>query len=213
MNWDSPDVMRKSLESNVSNHHEYSNLFSGMIDDWRSAWGSDLPFYFAQIAPFEYDKELNSESLRESQRKVLGKAKKTGMAVLLDIGEKDDIHPENKKDVGERLSLHALKNQYNFEVEASGPLYKTHNINRSQIEVEFEHSSNGLYSDGKLTGFEVAGDDGVFYPAKASILINKIIVFSKEVSKPINVRYGWQNWFIGNLFNSEGLPASSFSSL
>ena len=200
-------------ESNVSNHHEYSNLFSGMIDDWRSAWGSDLPFYFAQIAPFEYDKELNSESLRESQRKVLGKVKKTGMAILLDIGEKEDIHPENKKDVGERLSLHALKNQYNIKIEASGPLYKTHNINGSQIEVEFDHFSNGLFANGKLTGFEVAGDDGVFYPAKASILSNKIVVFSKEVAKPIHVRYGWQNWFIGNLFNSDSLPASSFSSL
>ena len=140
-----------------------------MIDDWRSAWGADLPFYFAQIAPFEYDKELNSESLRESQRKVLGRVKKTGMAVLLDIGEKDDIHPENKKDVGERLSLHALKNEYGKDIIASGPLYSGHISRDNHIEVFFENAENGLISNGDLRGFEVAGSDGVFYQANATI--------------------------------------------
>lgn len=200
-------------ESNVGNFHEYSNLFSGMIDDWRSAWGVNLPFYYAQIAPFIYEKNLSSQSLRDAQRKTLERVKNTGMAVLLDIGEENDIHPENKKDVGERLALHALKNQYNFNLVANGPLYKNHVPQGSRIEVYFDHVSRGLVSNGRLTGFEVAGKDGTFYPAIAQIAKNKIVVSSNKVTKPVHVRYGWRNWFVGTLFNSEGLPASSFSSM
>lgn len=200
-------------ESNVKNYHEYANLFSGMIEDWRSAWSSDLPFYFVQIAPYTYDKNLSSQGLRDAQRKTLDRVKNTGMAVLLDIGEEMDIHPENKKDVGERLALHALKNQYNFDIIANGPLYKNHTSKDSSIEVSFDHIANGLVSNGKLTGFEVAGKDSVFYPALAKISKNKIIVSSNKVMNPVHVRYGWKNWFEAKLFNSEGLPASSFSSL
>ena len=200
-------------ESNVKNYHEYTNLFSGMIEDWRSAWSSDLPFYFAQIAPYIYDKNQHSQALRDAQRKTLDRVKNTGMAVLLDIGEENDIHPENKKDVGERLALHALKNQYNFNLVANGPLYKNHVRKGSRIEVSFDHIVNGLMSNGRLTGFEVAGKDGTFYPAFAQIENNKIVVSSNKVTKPVHVRYGWKNWFAGTLFNSEGLPASSFSSL
>jgi len=200
-------------ESNVQNYDEYTNLFSGMINDWRSAWGSNLSFYFAQIAPYAYDDGQNSQALREAQRKVLEKVEKTGMAVLLDIGEKLDIHPENKKDVGERLSYHALKNEYGRDVMPSGPLYREHVPHENYIEVLFDYSDAGLISKGDLTGFEVAGADGMFFPAKATIIKDKIRVFSTEVSKPLHVRYGWKNWVIGTLFNREGLPASSFSSL
>ncbi len=200
-------------ESNIGNFHEYTNLFSGMIDDWRSAWGVNLPFYYAQIAPFIYEKNVRSQSLRDAQTKILETVENTGMAVLLDIGEEYDIHPENKKDVGERLSLHALKNEYNFDLIANGPLYKSHVRKGSRIEVSFDYVADGLVSDGPLTGFEIAGNDGVFYPAKALITDDKIIVFSKKVMSPAHVRYGWKNWFVGTLFNSEGLPASSFSSM
>jgi sialate O-acetylesterase len=200
-------------ESNVGNFHEYTNLFSGMIDDWRSAWGVNLPFYYAQIAPFIYEKNVSSQSLRDAQTKILETVENTGMAVLLDIGEEYDIHPENKKDVGERLSLHALKNEYNFNLIANGPLYKSHVRKGSRIEVSFDHVANGLVSDGILKGFEVAGNDGVFFPAKAVITNDKIIVSSNKVMSPVHVRYGWKNWFVGTLFNSEGLPASSFSSM
>jgi sialate O-acetylesterase len=199
-------------ESNVENFHEYTNLFSGMIEDWRSAWSSDLPFYFAQIAPFIYDKNQSSQGLRDAQRKTLDRVKNTGMAVLLDIGEENDIHPENKKDVGERLALHALKNQYKFNLAANGPLYKNHVRKRSRIEVSFDHIADGLVSNGKLTGFEVADKDSIFYPALAKISNNKVIVSSNMVINPVHVRYGWKNWFEAKLFNSEGLPASSFSS-
>ncbi|MCH1385976.1 MAG: sialate O-acetylesterase, partial [Flavobacteriaceae bacterium] len=173
----------------------------------------DLPFYFAQIAPYIYDKNQSSQGLRDAQRKTLERVKNTGMAVLLDIGEENDIHPENKKDVGERLALHALKNQYNFNLVANGPLYKNHVRKGSRIEVYFDHVANGLVSNGRLTGFEVAGEDGTFVPAFAQIAKNKIVVSSNKITKPVHVRYGWKNWFAGTLFNSEGLPASSFSSL
>lgn len=199
-------------ESNVLNYHEYTNLFSAMIEDWRSAWSTDLPFYFTQIAPYIYDKNHISHGLRDAQRKTLYRVEKTGMAVLLDIGEEFDIHPENKKDVGERLALHALKNEYNFNLTANGPLYQNHVSKGSRIEVSFDHVANGLVSNGKLTGFEVAGNDGFFYPASAKIINNKIIVSNIKVKNPVHVRYGWKNWFVGMLFNSQGLPASSFSS-
>ena len=111
------------------------------------------------------------------------------------------------------MALHALKNQYNFDLVANGPLYKVHVVKGSYIEVSFDNTANGLLSKGKLKGFEIANSDGVFYPAIAKIKNNKIIVSSKKVRKPVHVRYGWENWFNGPLFNSEGLPASSFSSL
>jgi len=200
-------------ESNVSNYNDYRDLLKGMIEDWRSAWTAELPFYYAQIAPFNYEESQISQGVRDAQRKVLEKVTKTGMAVLLDIGEKNDIHPENKKDVGERLSLHALKNEYNLNITANGPLYKSHVRKGSQIEISFDYIANGLVSDGTLSGFEVAGDDGIFYSALAKIENNKIVVSSNKVINPVHVRYGWKNWFVGTLFNSEGLPASSFSSI
>ena len=199
-------------ESNVQNNHEYVNLLSGMIEDWRTAWGSNLSFYYAQIAPYVYDENLNSQALREAQRKALKNTKKTGMAVLLDIGEKLDIHPENKKDVGERFSFHALKNEYGMDIVADGPLYREHISRNNYIEVVFDHSDSGLVASGDLGGFEVAGADGVFYTAQATIVKNKVRVFSNQVLKPIHIRYGWKNWFVGTLFNAEGLAASSFSS-
>ena len=200
-------------ESNVENYSQYTNLLSGLIDDWRVAWGSNLPFYFAQIAPYEYNEDQKSQGLREAQSKVLNQVEKTGMAVLMDIGEELDIHPENKKDVGERLSLHALKNEYGRDVITNGPMYSRHIIRENHIEVFFEYAENGLISKGDLKGFEVAGSEGVFYQANATISNNSIRVFSKEVPKPLHVRYGWKNWFVGTLFNNHGLPAPSFSSL
>ena len=137
-----------------------------MIDDWRSAWKSNLPFYYAQIAPYIYDENHNSQALREAQRKTLKNTEKTGMAVLLDIGEMLDIHPENKKDVGES-SPSRFKNEYAMDIVADGPLYREHISRNNYIEVVFDHSDNGLVASGDLNGFEVAGADGLFHPAQA----------------------------------------------
>jgi len=200
-------------ESNVGNYQEYNELFNGMIEDWRSNWGYNFPFYYAQIAPYIYDASSNSQGLRDAQRKTLQTTPQTGMAVLLDIGERNDIHPTNKQDVGDRLALLALDKDYGKDLVSSGPLYKNHEVFPTHIDVDFDAKGSGLKSASILEGFEIAGSDGVFYPASASIVKNKIRVAAEEVKNPKEVRYGWKNWVVGTLFNKEGLPASSFSSV
>ena len=123
------------------------------------------------------------------------------MAILMDIGEKEDIHPHNKQDVGKRLALLALDNDYNFDIVSSGPLYKSHKSYNNYIDVDFENKGSGLYSKGELKDFEIAGDNQVFYSASAKIIGNKVRVSSKRVKTPKHVRYGWKNWTIGSLFN------------
>ncbi len=197
-------------ESNVGNYEEYQSLFTGMITDWREKWGQKLPFYFVQIAPFRYTPEAQSQALREAQRKTLA-LEKTGMAVTLDIGEEDDIHPANKQDVGKRLARLALANDYGkSEVLASGPLYKSQKLFPSYIDLDFDYVGSGLMAKGALQGFEIAGSDSVFYPATAKIQDDKVRVASRKVKNPKYVRYGWKNYFEATLFNAEGLPASSF---
>ena len=198
-------------EANVSNYNEYQELFSGMIDDWRENWEYNFPFYYAQIAPYRYSNNEFSHQLRDAQRKALESTSKTGMAILSDVGEENDIHPRNKKDVGERLALLALMNDYGFDIVSSGPLYKSHQNFSKYIEVDFKSKGTGLITEGNLSGFEIAGLNGFFHKASAKIINNKVRVSSKKVNNPINVRYGWENWFKGTLFNKEGLPASSFS--
>ena len=200
-------------EANVSEHEEYYEQFSGMIADWRNHWGYDFPFYYAQIAPYIYTKNEPSYELRDVQRLALKTTYNTGMAILMDIGKENNIHPPNKQDVGKRLSLLALKRDYGFDLVDSGPLYSKHNLKNDTIEVMFDYVGSGLTSKGELVGFEIAGEGDQFFPAKAEIFDNKIYVFSEKVKKPKNVRYGWRNYFDATLFNIEGLPASSFNSL
>jgi sialate O-acetylesterase len=201
-------------EANVVNYNEYQELFTGMIEDWRDHWGYDFSFYYVQIAPFDYaQKSERSHELRDAQRKSLKVVSNTGMAILLDIGEKDDIHPANKQDVGKRLALFALDNDYNFDLVSSGPLYKNHVIFKDYIQVDFDNTGSGLVSRGILKDFEIAGADSIFLAAKAEIVNNKVRVWSNKVNTPIHVRYGWKNWMVGTLFNKEKLPASSFNSI
>jgi sialate O-acetylesterase len=199
-------------ESNVDNNDEYQELFAGMIEDWRENWGYDFPFYYVQIAPFEYIPSQESQKLRDAQRKTLKTTSKTGMAVIMDIGEEKDIHPHNKQDVGKRLALLALDKDYEFDIISSGPLYKNHQTFPNYIDIDFENKGSGLMSKGVLKDFEIAGDDMIYKTAKAEIIDNKIRVSSNKVKYPKHARYGWKNWTVGTLFNKEGLPASSFSS-
>ena len=201
-------------ESNVDNNHEYQELFTGMIEDWRENWGYDFSFYYVQIAPFKYGVFQESQKLREAQRKTLKTTNKTGMVIIMDIGEEGDIHPHNKQDVGKRLALLALDKDYEYDIISSGPLYKSHEIFKNYIDIDFDHKGSGLNSTGKLEDFEIASEDKIFYPALAEIVNNKVRVFSiVNVTYPKQVRYGWKNWVHGTLFNKEGLPASSFNSL
>lgn len=201
-------------ESNVSDPVQYRTLFPAMIEDWRDQWGiGGFPFYFVQIAPFNYKREpISSAFLREAQRMALS-LPNTGMAVTMDIGDPGNIHPRQKKPVGDRLALIALANDYGRkDLVYSGPLYKSYTVEGDRIRLQFDHVGSGLTSrDGKeLTHFNIAGDDKQFVDAKAVIDGNTIVVSSLDVPTPVAVRFGWGHADITNLSNKEGLPASSF---
>jgi len=199
-------------ESNTGNAKLYEKLFPRMITNWRNDWGQgDFPFYFVQLAPYEYDTPLVGAKLRDAQRKSL-KVPKTGMAVIMDIGDPDNIHPVNKHDVGHRLALWALAKDYGkSDLVFSGPLYKSKQVEDRKIRLLFDYVESGLVSTGgKLTQFEIAGNDQEFYPAKAKIENETIVVSARKVSNPVAVRFAFHNADEPNLFNKEGLPASSF---
>ncbi len=195
-------------ESNVGRASQYERLFPDMITDWRAQWGYEFPFYFVQIAPFSYGNEL-SAALRDAQRKSLNTAA-TGMAITMDIGDSLSIHPGNKQDVGHRLALLALANDYGQDLVKSGPLYKEHQVDDSYLDISFDFIGSGLLASGDLIGFEVAGEDGIYFQAQASIVDNKIRLNAPEVPNPVHARYGWSDYLVPSLFNQEGLPASSF---
>ncbi len=201
-------------EANVIDADLYNILFPAMIKSWRKAWNiGDFPFYYVQLAPFAYDKgKITSAYLREAQLKTLSLAN-TGMVVTLDIGNVDDIHPKNKQDVGKRLSLWALNKTYQQQdVKVySGPLYKKMKIENNKIRLYFDYAASGLMAkNNALWGFEIAGKDLIFEPAIAVIDGNEIIVSNKIISKPVAVRYAFTDTSSATLFNTEGLPASSF---
>lgn len=199
-------------ESNVGNPEQYVNLFPLMIKNWREDWKlGDFPFYFVQIAPYNYGEQTHSEFLREAQLKSLS-VKNTGMAVTLDIGNPQNIHPGNKQDVGERLALWALAKTYDKKVNFSGPVYKSIKIQKNKISLLFDYAKKGLVIkelNGE-TNFQIAGKDKIFKKAKVKIEGNKLVVFSDEVKDPVAVRYAFTNTSEATLFNKEGLPASSF---
>jgi sialate O-acetylesterase len=198
-------------ESNVGRAIQYGRLFPGMIEDWRARWGKDFPFYFVQIAPYNYSNDL-SPKLRDAQRHSLHVAK-TGMAVTLDIGHPTNIHPGNKQDVGDRLARLALANDYGKNLVSSGPLYKSQETKENTIIISFDHIGGGLVAkDGKLTGFEIAPKSQNFVPAAAKIVGNTVVVSAKSVEAPLYVRYAFKDVSTASLFNKEGLPASSFES-
>ena len=201
-------------ESNVGKAEQYSRLFPKMISDWRSRWQADFPFYYVQIAPYNYGTPSNKEGsmdLRDAQRLSL-KTKNTGMVVTMDIGDFMNIHPANKQDVGSRLAGLALTNDYNMEAIASGPLYKTRTISGNKLILEFHHIGSGLTAiDSKLEGFEIAGADKKYVPANAKIIDNNIELFAATVPNPAYARYAWSDNGLASLFNKEGFPASSFT--
>lgn len=204
-------------EANVSRAHEYRKLFPALINDWRSKrQEGDFPFLFVQLANLGAKSKEPSESswaeLREAQSMALA-LPNTGMAVTHDIGQWNDIHPLNKMDVGKRLALAAKKIAYgDKKVIASGPTFKSMKITKNQCVITFDNIGSGLVikSDGDFNQFVIAGADHKFLNAKTRIEGNKIIVWNDAV-EPVAVRYAWANNPEGNnLYNAEGLPASSF---
>ncbi len=201
-------------ESNVGRAYQYRQSFPNMIRDWRKAWGlGDFPFYFVQIAPFTYGNQMSPE-LREAQLLSL-REPNTGMIVTTDITDDvKDIHPINKQDVGLRLAYWALNNCYaKRKIVPSGPLYTGIRVEQDKVRVFFDYIGTGLLSAGtELTGFEIAGEDRKFVPAKAYIEKDNVIVYSEQVKKPVAVRFGWRDDAMPNLFNKSLLPASPFRS-
>lgn len=201
-------------ESNRGEPERYQKLMPGLAENWRVVWGTgEFPMYYVQIAPFDYGPSgLNSAYLREAQLKASIAISNFGMACIMDAGEKDCIHPANKKAAGDRLAYLALAKTYGMKGFAcEGPVLKEMVIEGNIIKLTFDNAPNGLTSFGKeLSCFEVAGSNKRFYPAKAFITGTGITLIASNVSEPVAVRYAFKDFITGDLFNVEGLPASSF---
>jgi Domain of unknown function (DUF303). len=202
-------------ESNAGRSYQYRTLFPLMINDWRTRWGYEFPFYFVQLANYMQTKDEPGESgwaeLREAQLKTLH-LNNTGMAVIIDIGEAEDIHPKNKQDVGRRLALLARDKTYGEEIVSMGPLYDSYRIEDGKIRIFFEPNKSTLKVTGGTTlkGFSIAGPDKKFYWADAVIEGDQLVVSSPEVPFPVAARYAWADNPVCNLYNEAGLPASPF---
>lgn len=203
-------------ESNAGRAYQYRTLFPLLIKDWRALWGQgDFPFLFVQLANYQpVVKEPGDNDwaeLREAQTMTLGLAN-TGMAVTIDIGDANDIHPGNKQDVGNRLALNARHLVYGEKIVYSGPIYKSMKVEGNRIRLFFDHAQEGLMNKGadKLQGFAIAGADRKFVWADAMIDGKTVVVSSSQVAKPVAVRYAWAINPVCNLYNRTGLPASPF---
>lgn len=197
-------------ESNAHNKDAYSKLFTLLVESWRNTWNqADMPFYYVQLS------SINRPSwgwFRETQRRLLYSSPHLGMAVSYDCGHPTDVHPKNKRPIGERLAYWALYDSYNRkDIVPSGPLCKLVLFSETRAILDFDYSEGLQSNDGKaLRSFEVAGSNGIFYPATAHIVGNKIEVSSIQVTHPVQVRYGFSPFTDGNLVNGAGLPASTF---
>ncbi|MCF0057042.1 sialate O-acetylesterase [Dyadobacter sp. CY356] len=209
-------------ESNAGRAYQYRESFPLLINDWRQKWSvngkpGDESFYFVQLSSFGNDQSSNKGSgwaeLREAQTMTL-KLPKTGMAVTIDVGNAKDIHPTNKQDVAHRLASNALKLDYGQNIEYSSPMFDTVTFSEGKATVSFKFAGSGLIVKDKygyLKGFEIAGEDKVFYYAKAEILGNTVIIYHPKGVKPVSVRYAWSDAPVeANLYNSEGFPANPF---
>lgn len=204
-------------EANRTRAGEYAELFPAMVKGWRELWNSgEFAFHFVQIAPYNYSKNKVSAYLREAQLKSVDKIPNSGMAVALDVGNCTQIHPADKRPVGERLAYLALAKQYGVEVGNTAPKFESleTGTNGKSI-VTFTNAPLGITSFSKpITEFEVAGEDKVFYPAQAKIVPKKaaLSVWSDNVPKPVAVRYAFTDCPTAEIFGVDGLPISSFRS-
>jgi sialate O-acetylesterase len=211
-------------ESNAGRAEQYRSLFPDMIRNWRRDWGQDFTFLAVQLAPWDKNRKRSLEEitakpedsdwaeLREAQLLATRLLPKVGLAVITDLGDKDDIHPTRKAPVGARLALAARALAYGERITWSGPIYRDMKVAGDKIILRFDHVGKGLEArGGPLTGFAICGEDRKFVWAKAEILPdNTVAVSSPDVPKPVAVRYGWADFPVVNLWNKDGLPASPF---
>ncbi len=202
-------------ESNAGNAKLYGRQLRTMIAQWRSVWcQGDFPFLFVQLPNFMAPQQNPSETggwplVREQMLQTLA-VPNTGMAVTIDVGEANDIHPRNKQDVGKRLAQWALAKTYGKDLVACGPLYKSMRRDGDKIVLAFDDADGLAARGGQLKGFAIAGQDRKFVWAQAKIEGNTVVVSSSEITEPVAVRYGWANNPEGTLVNQAGLPASPF---
>lgn len=204
-------------ENNAGQAYNYRTLFPLLIQSWRQKWNTEFPFYWVQLANFmkEDEEPVDTEwaELREAQTLTLSQPS-TGQAVIIDIGEADDIHPRNKQDVGLRLALIAMNKDYGYsDIVYQGPTYKSMQKDGNKVILTFDNVGGGLVTKSKygyVNGFSIAGKDKEFVWAKAYIDGDKIVVYNDKISNPVAVRYAWGNNPDVNLYNQEGLPAVPF---
>jgi len=211
-------------ESNAGRAQQYRSLFADMIRNWRRDWGQgNFTFLAVQLAPWDYGKKRSLEAitekpgdsawseLREAQLLATKTLPNVGMAVITDVGDKDDIHPTKKEPVGARLALAARGIAYGEKIDYAGPIYKKMQAKDGQVILSFEHTNGGLESrGGELTGFAICGPERNWVWAKAEIRGDNVVVSSPQVSQPEAVRYGWSDFPVVNLWNKAGLPATPF---
>lgn len=205
-------------ESNAGRAYQYRTLFPVMIESWREAWNQGpFPFYWVQLANFKARQPEPVESdwaeLREAQDMTLA-LKNTDQAVIIDIGEADDIHPRNKQEVGRRLAQIAIDDDYGARIESFGPRFKSARFRDGKAVVTFKHVDEGLVAEGDaLKGFAIAGADKKFVWANAKVIgKNKVEVWSEQVTDPVAVRYAWADNPDATLYNTKDLPAAPFRS-
>ena len=204
-------------ESDAGQPRLYEKMFQQLIVDWRKLWNQgDLPFLFVQTSNIELSHEFDKKSdswclLREAQQKALS-LPNTGMAVSLDMGNPYDVHPKNKREFGHRLALQAYRVAYHQDVIADGPVYTSYEIKGDTVVVQLSDLSSQLIARNPkdLSGFEIAGRDGLFRQAKGYLRGKKVDVFSENVKNPVAVRYAWTNNPCCSLFNESGLPLAPF---
>lgn len=199
-------------ESNANNVELHEYLLPAMVESWRNAWGYSFPFYYVQLSSMETGRESWGH-FRDSQRRMMERIPRSGMAVSSDLGDRTDVHPKKKKEVGERLARLALADSYGMNIKKSGPLFSEVRFDAEKAIVTFSETKKLRTSDnGAVRDAELAGADKIFYPAEAVIRGKHLEISSKKVAVPVFVRYGWSSYTEGNLVNEAGLPASTFSS-
>jgi sialate O-acetylesterase len=198
----------ETMPLNAGETKLYPHIQATLIREWRTLWGQgDFPFYIVQIAAHE----KQSPEKREAQATVLG-ITNTAMAVTIDIGDRQNVHPPNKQDVGDRLARIALAKLYGKKIECSGPMYLSMKVEGSAVRINFSHTAEGLVAKGgPLKTFVIAGADKKFVPAEAVIDGDSVLVSSAAVPAPVAARYAWDNYPEGcNLYNTAGLPCAPF---
>ncbi len=211
-NYDVAGVVWYQGENNSHVASVYPRLFTSMIDAWRGAFGKNMPFYYVQVAPFNYQQKNWGALIREAQAECMTHHK-TGMVVITDLVENvHDVHPANKQDVGLRLANWALADNYHQEgIVFKSPFFNNMIIKNDKAVITLDNAENGLVIKGsEVARLYIAGKDSIFYSAKATLKSNQIIVWSDKVKEPVAVRYAFGNTDIGNIFSKEGLPLGPF---